>query len=146
MKYTLYMKQNFPFAQNGPFCELESDDILTNDVILPREYDPENGYNPHNVRLWVIGHQFGACFAIFASCEQDALDNGVDLNRMDFCLAENQDYDDDTLTPLGNASELFDLSTVWCAPVQFDAARDIRLIVALARAAASGVDNLGVTA
>jgi hypothetical protein len=140
MKYTITLKQNFPFAQNGPFTEIEGEKIICNDVNLPGHI--ECTYNPYNVRLLVIGHQFGAVCAIFAACDQDALDAAVDAGQMDFCLAEEQDYDNEELTPLGNASELFDLSTVWIAPVEFDAARDIKLIVALARAAESGADTL----
>lgn len=140
MKYHLTLKQNFPFAQNGPFTEIEGEKIICNDVNLPKHI--ESTYNPHNVRLWAIGHEFGAVCAIFASNEQDALDAAVDADQMDFCLAEEQDHDNEHLTPLGNASDLFDLSTVWIAPVEFDAARDIKLIVALARAAESGADTL----
>lgn len=142
MKYNLTLCQNGPFSQNPRFAELDGDKILTNDVILPRAFDPENSYNPHNVQLWVIGHEFGAVCAVFASGIQDAFDSAVDGNMLDCLMAENQDYEDDTLTPLGNASELFDLTYTWIAAVEFDAARDIQLIVALARAAESGADTL----
>jgi len=140
MKYTLTLRQNFPFAQNGPFTEIEGEKIICNDVNLPQHI--ESTYNPHNVRLWAIGHEFGGVCAIFANCEQHALDAAVDADQMDFCLAEEQNHENEELTPLGNASELFDLSTVWIAPVLFESARDIKWIVALARAAESGADTL----
>ena len=140
MKYTLTLKQNFPFAQNPALCEIEQENILCNDVMLPAHI--ESSYNPNNIKLWVIGHTFGAVCAVFASCGQDALDAAVDANKMDAFLAENQDYENEELTPLGNASELFDLSDFWMGEVSFDAARDIGLIVALVRASENGSDTL----
>jgi len=142
MKYTLTLSQNFPFAQNPSFCEIDGEKIICNDVTLPRAIDADAGINPHNVRLWVIGTWLGPVCAIWASCCQDALDAAVDANMMDCFMAENQDYDDPDLTALGNASELFDLSDVWMGEVVFDPARDIQLIVALARASESGKDTL----
>jgi hypothetical protein len=142
MRYNLTLKQSLPFAQNPPFAELEGDKILCNDVNLPASIDPDNGYNPHNVRMWVIGHEFGAICAVFASSEQDAFDAAVDGNMLDCLMAQDQDHDDESLTPLGNASELFDLTYAWLAEVEFDPARDIHLIVKLVRAQAEGDDTL----
>jgi len=136
MSYTLH------FAQFPSTATLDGEAINPTDAVFPREIDADAPSNPYNVRLWVIGHQFGAVCAVWASHEQDALDRAVDTNRMDFCLAETQDYDDEALTALGNASELFDLSEVWIAPVVWDAARDIHLIVAMVRAHESGADTL----
>ncbi len=66
----------------GPFnclpareVELEDERILCNDIILPF-----GEFNPHNVRLWVIGNEFGALGAVWASHEQDALDELVDAD------------------------------------------------------------------
>lgn len=142
MKYTLTLRQNFPFSSCPRFAELEGEKILCNDVQLPREIDPDNSYNPYNIRLWVIGHEFGAICAVFASHDEEAFDAAVDGNLLDCMMAEEQDYDDTSLTPLGNASELFDLTHAWIAPVEFDAARDIHLIVKLVRAGANGDDTL----
>jgi hypothetical protein len=145
MRYTLTLKQSLPFAQNPRFAELEGEKILCNDVNLPKAIDPDNGYNPHNVRLWVIGHEFGAICAVFASHEQDALDSAVDGGMLDCLMAEDQNPPEDEregLAPLGNASELFDLSHAWLAEVEFDATRDIHLIVKLVRASAEGADTL----
>lgn len=134
MKYTLTLK-------NGVTVEIDPALILCNDVTLPRSIEC-GVYNPYNVRLWCIGHTYGAVCAVWASHEQDALDAAVDGNMMDCFLAENQDYDDENLTPLGNASELFDLSDVWMQEVVLDQARDIQLIVALVRASENGRDTL----
>ena len=37
----------------GQAHELKEQDILLNDVTMPGDY------NPNNVRLWVIGHEYG---------------------------------------------------------------------------------------
>jgi len=144
MKYQLTLKQqDFPFAQTPRFAELSADCILLDNVQLPPEIDASDRYNPYNVRLWVIGHEHGAICAVFAGCEQYAFDHAVDLNQLDCLMADDQDYDNEELTALGNASELFDLSHAWIAEVEFDAARDIQLIVAIVKARAECLDNLG---
>lgn len=145
MKYTLHMHQRMPFAQNPALCEIEGERIVCNDVMLPGAIDAASRYNPHNIRLWLIGHVFGAVCATFASCEQDALDAACDAGKLDSFMAEDQtdnDNENEAMAALGNASELFDLSDMWMGEVAFDAARDILLITALARAAESGADTL----
>ena len=137
MKYTLTLKQS-PQAPSS--VELEGDSILLNDVNLPEHI--ERSYNPHNVRLWIIGNEYGALCAVWGSSEQDALDAAVDAGLLDSLMDEEQDYNNEALTPLGNASELFDLDYVWMGKVEFDAARDIKLIVALVRESAEGKDTL----
>lgn len=139
MKYTLTLKQPFPFPQNPRFAELEGENILLNDVNLPEHV--ERSYNPYNVKLWVIGNEYGALCAVWGS-EQDALNEAVDANMLDCLMAEEQDHDNEDLTPLGNASELFDLNSVWMGEVEFDPARDIKLIVAIVRESAEGKDTL----
>lgn len=140
MKYTLTLKQTLPFAQNPRFCELEGEKILLNDVMLPASIDASASYNPHNVRLFVIGHEFGAICAVWASNAQDAFDNAVDANMLDCLMCEDQnpnEEDEEDLARLGNAGELFDLSYAWIGEVEFDAARDIKLIVSIVRATES---------
>jgi hypothetical protein len=151
MPYTLFMRQSFPFAQNPGFAELEGEKILLNNVILPRTIDQENAFNPHSVGLWVIGHEFGALCAVWASNEQDALDEACDAGMLEcFQVSESdvQAYraehgeDDPEWNGLGNASEPHDLTLAWCAPVEFDAARDIALIVAIVRRSEQTEDTL----
>jgi hypothetical protein len=142
MQYHLTLLQSFPFAQNPAFCEIEGARIVCNDVMLPASIDASCRFNPHNVRLWVIGHEFGALCAVFASHEQNALDSAVDAGMLDCMMAEEQNHDDESLRALGNASELFDLSYAWIGQVTFDPARDILLITALARASESGANTL----
>ena len=140
MKYTLTLKQPFPFPQNPRYAQLEGENILLNDVNLPEHI--EHTFNPYNVKLWVIGNEYGALCAVWGSCEQDALDAAVDAGLLDSLMDEEQDYNNEALTPLGNAGELFDLDYVWMGKVEFDAARDIKLIVALVRESAEGKDTL----
>jgi len=141
--YILTLSQNLPLANCPRFADVKAENILLNNVILPRAIDGKNAFNPHNVRLWVIGHEHGAICAVWASHEQDAFDEAVDANKLDCLMADEQDYDDDSLTPLGNASELFNLSYIWIGEVEFEASRDIQLIVDIVRASEQGLDNLG---
>ena len=136
--YTVFTKANrlMPAGQFQVYAE----NIICNDVMLPEEI--EHSYNPRNIRMFIIGATFGVNHCIFAESDQEALDLSVNENKMDFCLAEEQDYDDESLTALGNASELFDLSDVWMAEVDLNASRDIALIIKLVRAQEQGKDTL----
>ena len=136
--YNLTLKQeNGPFFSVPRFVELPGDKIALNNVILPRHIDKENAFNPHNVQLYVIGHEFGAICAVWASHDLEALDEACDLNLLDCFLCEDQspeNYDSGEFVALGNASELFDLQHAWVGVVEFDAARDIQLIVDIIQA------------
>ena len=144
MKYTLHLLRPFSFAQNPEFCELEGAQIRCNDVMLPADFDASSAYNPHKIRLWVIGHTFGAVHAVFAAHEQDALDELADCGALDFCqVADGAETEDsDGFARLGNAGEPFDLSEVWIGEAVFEAPRDVKFIVALARASEAGADYL----
>jgi len=115
--------------------DIEGDKILANDVILPGEY------NPHNVRFWVIGNEFGALGAVWASCESDALDALVDSGLGNGLLIEEKDADEDCAR-LGNAGEPADLTYCWLGEVEFVPSRDWKLLCAFAEARALGADNL----
>lgn len=109
-------------------------DLSADRVDVSECFFGQPAFNPHNVRLWVIGHEFGAVCAVWASCEQDALDNAADRGWMDmFLIGDDADVTDDAAF-LGNAGEPFDLTYAWCVPVQFDPVRDLRTIVILASA------------
>lgn len=153
--FKLYTKANRLMACNEFNVSPES--IICNDVMLPSELDEAGRFNPHNIRLWLIGHMHGPVCAIFASCEQDALDNACDANMLEcFMLSDDEtqayyaECDENTgehpegihYTPLGNASELHNLDDCWMAEVDFKAERDILLIVKLARASEGGHDTL----
>ena len=136
MKFTLHLKQNLPFASNVPITELDGDRILCNDIVLPTET------HPYNIQLWVIGNEYGALGAVWAGNEQDALDALVDAGLGDGLLIDAKDADEET-TYLGNASEPADLQHAWLAPVEWDYARDIILLLKLAFAQGANADTLG---
>lgn len=128
-------------GHSGPDCiDIDNDAILTNDVIFPGEY------NPHNVRLWVIGHEFGAIVALWASNEQDALDDMLDKGYEQFLVQPDDvesDPDGDKYTYLGNAGEPCNLDYAWIKPAALDKDRDFALFLKLAESRGAGHDNLG---
>ena len=133
-------------VNGGPFncspsreIELENDRILCNDVHLPH-----CRINYHNVRLWVIGNEFGALCAVWASCEQDALDEACDAGMLDgLAIEEPKEGDEDEdVTRLGNASEPFDLTNCWMQMVRLDGPKDWELIARFAEAKGACQDTL----
>ena len=140
--YTIHTKGNRLI--HGQTVMLEAKDIICNDVNLPKEFDEVSNFNPYNIRLWVIGNEYGAVCGIFASHEQNALDNACNANAMESFRAESEDSarDDEGYVSLGNAGEAYDLDNCWIAEVDLQAERDIMFIVKLARASEGGHDNL----
>jgi len=77
-----------------------------------------------------IYNEFGLFCVVAADHLQDALDIAVDENCMDSCLVPFDELDAyqrkqlergegvDDLTPLGNASELFDLTYIQCRELE----------------------------
>lgn len=122
--------------------ELDADRILSNDVVLPWES------NVHGVKLWVIWSEYGPACAVWADCEQDALDAMVDADLGKAFLLDDDyvskltDEERDGLAQLGNAGEYADLTYCGLAPVVFDEARDCRLLCAFAEARGTGADTL----
>lgn len=98
------------------------------------------GFNPHSVRLWVIGNEFGALCAVWADCEQDALDEAVDANFLDSLQVDEAEFaqmpedEQDEFARLGNAGEPFDLSNVWIQTVRLSEKEDCQLLCALSYA------------
>ena len=69
-------------------------------------------YNPHNVRAWAIGNEFGLLGVVVAGHEAEALDEAVDAGVMDSMLMAPEDQAEyeaeewhDSFTYAGNASE-----------------------------------------
>jgi hypothetical protein len=116
----------FNCAPAGEF-QLEPERILCNDVRLPGES------HPYNLQLWVIGHEFGPIGAVWATCEQDALDTLVDEGLGEALLIEEADADEDS-DHLGNAGEPANLDYAWMRTVVFDPARDWELLCKFAEA------------
>lgn len=89
------------------------------DVVNPDDYTERGGFNPHNVRPWLIHNEFGTLCIVYSSNEQDALDEAVDADKMDSCLVSDADYAEaereghaDEYASLGNAGEPFDLTYI----------------------------------
>lgn len=132
--FTLYTK-------HGEWA-VEPERIACNDIILSGEY------NPHKVKLWVLGNEYGPCGAVWAGDLQDALDELCDqglaggLLLDDDFVADMDEEERDALGVIGNASEPADLTHLWAEEVIFKSERDMKLLLALAEARGSGVDFL----
>ena len=114
---------------DGGSSELDDENILINDVTFPWEF------NPHKVRLWVIGHEHGPIVAVWASNEQDAFDQMLDEGYEHFLVEDPEDDPEGVkYSYLGNAGEPCNLDYAWIEEVELDPARDITLIVQLAEA------------
>lgn len=113
---------------DGRDVEIDNKSILANDVTFQHEY------NPHNVRLWVIGHEFGAVCAVWAACEQDAFDEMVDSDLGDAFLISDEDIEnDEEYAYLGNAGEAASLDNAWIEAVDLQK-QEIELLLAFAEA------------
>lgn len=116
--------------------ELPANKIMCNETpVLPGDK------HPHNMRLWLFGHEFGALCAIWASSEQDALDSAVDLDLMDSMRVDSETLKNSTESELegfiylGNASEAFYQEYLWSDEVVFDKQRDFEMLIRFARCA-----------
>jgi hypothetical protein len=120
--------------------ELEAERILCNDVHLPHD----RGSNYHNVRLWVLGNQFGAMGAVWASCEQDAIDELIDKDLAGGILIDEKDIDeeDEDVSRGGNAGEPYDSQYLWMNEVEFNPERDWKVLCMFAEARGAAHDNL----
>ena len=115
--------------------ELDERSILANDVIFPHEY------NPNDVRLWVIGHEYGPVAAVWADCEQAALDLLIDSGLGDcFLVDDESDIDEDTAR-LGNAGAPCNLNYTWIDPVDLSKL-PLPVLLAFAEARGAGNDTL----
>ena len=137
--YNLTLKANRLFS--GIVKENVNDNLfLVSDFTLP------DSYNPHNTRLFYIGVQCGFEWldlaVIWANCEQEALDIACDNDMLDNLLAEDQDYEDESLTAIGNASELFNLESIILQEVDIDKIRDFHLLVKYVQAVEQNADFL----
>lgn len=140
MKYTIHTAFN-RLCPCGAH-EIGAERILCNDVILPGER------HPYNMRLWVIGDEYGAICAVWASNEQDALDEMIDSGLGDSFLVADEDLasmtpkDREDLTHLGNAGELCDLANCWMGEAEFEKERDFELLIKFAEARGACAENL----
>lgn len=146
MKFTLHTKAK----DGGPFnCRPAGVYVLEGEHINISGADCSLGYPGSRFagRLYVIGNEFGAIAAVTARHEQDALDQLIDSGLGDSFLVDPQptheEAEENEYAALGNAGEYCDLTYAWIAEVAFDVARDIDLIVAIAKAEGACEDTLG---
>ncbi len=125
------------FNNNGfeLLSQLKNDHIHCNDVILPGEF------NPHNVRLFVICHEFAPVAAVWAYHEQAALDAFVDLGYETFKVYD-PDPNCEDYAYCGDASEPQNLDTCHIVPVEFNPAIPDQLSYLLMFAEQRHNDNL----
>lgn len=119
--------------------QLDAKRIACNDITFLWER------HPHNMRLWVIGNEYGALGAVWASHEQDALDELVDRGLGESLLVGNADMDEEDMVDwasLGSAGEPADLTSVWLQTVRLDPTKDSLLCIAFEEARGSGADTL----
>jgi hypothetical protein len=120
---------------SGQEIELHSHCILCNDITFPWEF------NPHNTRLWIVSNEYGALGAVWAYCEQDALDELVDNDLGNGLLIDEADADEDCCR-LGNAGEPANLDYCRIDQVRLDPALDCQLLCKFAEARGAVYDNL----
>jgi len=117
---------------------LVPESVLSNNVIFGGEY------NPHNVRPWIIGNEYGAICLVWAENEQEALDVMVDSGLGDSFLIDEYDTDVEDLGDysfLGNAGEVADLSNAWIVEVEI-MKQSMEVIIMFAKAVGANVDDL----
>jgi hypothetical protein len=144
--YRIITKGNriMPHAQT---LDMKPEEILTNDVTFPWEH------HHHTTRLWIIGNEFGAIAAVWASCEQYALDEACDAGltaglststteeELDAMTEEERDEWEETITRLGNAGEPHDLTYLWMQEADLHET-PVQTIAALAEARGAMASDL----
>jgi hypothetical protein len=147
MKYKLKLKP----LDGGAFncmpareVEVDAEHIICNDVRFPWDF------NPHNVRLWCIGNEFGVLGCVWASSEQDAFDELCDNNLSaglmvdepeSFESDEEREEWEESICRLGNAGEPHDMDYASIQLVDIKAC-GIEFMCKLAEARGAGADNL----
>jgi hypothetical protein len=135
-------------VNGGPFnclpsreVEVACERVLCNDVVFPWEA------HPHGMRLWAVGNEFGIVGAVWAGCEQDALDELVDAGLGDSFLVPEDDQasasedEQEEWAHLGNAGEPCDLTYAWIQPVDLSRC-GAPVLCAFAEARSSASDTL----
>lgn len=88
---------------------------IENDMIVDiDDWIPEGEYNPHSVRPWAIGDQFGTIAVAFADSGAAAIDAAIDAGKLDGRqIHDHECADDCEALHGGNAGEAFDQSYLW---------------------------------
>lgn len=141
MKFTIHTEA----VNGGAFncapamsVEMEDDRISIHGSSCSPDY-PGNRTGAGN--LYLIGNEFGALGVVCADNEPEAIDELVDNDLaggllIDECSPEEEEENE--YSRHGNGGELCDLTHAWIRRVSLDPARDIALIVAIAKAGATG--------
>lgn len=142
---TLFLNQTHPFASSPVCAELAPERILCNNVIFAGEF------NSHNVRLWVIGNEYGAMGAVWADCLGDAIDELIDADLAGGILIDEETQKTMTADEAkecgrgGNAGELYETDHLWAAEVNFDVKKrdgDLTTLLKFAEARGACASNL----
>ena len=64
------------------------------DVVNPGEYIPQGEDNPYHIRPWVAFDHGFVLGVVFASCEQNALDELADNGRLDMFLVNGKELEE----------------------------------------------------
>jgi hypothetical protein len=136
--YTVKKIKLYPYSRDSQPVPVDADRILCNDVVF--QGDPGAG----NTKLWLCASLYGPMGAVWASNEEEALNELVDQGLADAILVDenNTHLEEEQITHLGNHGMPCDLSNVGCAPVIFIPERDWRLLCKFAEARGAGHDNL----
>ena len=111
--------------QHGDTVEIPYERCLCNNVIFGDEF------NPHKVKPWIIGNEYGVLCLVWGDCEQDALDAACDgdmlaglaIDEKD-ALEKEEKYGGEGVMRLGNASEPFDSTYAWIEAVRLTAIQE----------------------
>lgn len=137
------VKLHLPAFDGKPFCcepaedvELRPDHVLCNEVILPWEsWDRQ-------LRLYVIGAEYGAICAAWGDSEQDALGFAADAGLL-LDLESEDPRNWESCEALGEDGKMFSLETAWIRPAKLRPAKDVQLLCSFAEARGAGHSNLG---
>ncbi len=108
--------------------------ILCNNIRLPIDGNSQT-------KLYVIGNQFGAIGAVWASCEGDAIDELIDRDMAGGILI-SEDRATDNTPRGGNDSQPYDDEYTWIAEVEFNPVRDWDILLLFAEARGAGHETL----
>ena len=131
------------FQTTTKAIDVNLDRCLAEDVVFKDEY------NPHSVRPWIIGNEYGALCLVWASSEQDALDNACDANLLAGIALDEEvveelvaDGNEDSIMYLGNASEPFESENVWLTDSITLTHKQERMFAEARGAGAKTLDNI----
>lgn len=129
-------------TKDGNVYQLESYQIHVNDLALP------GLYNPHKVKMFIVGNEYGPLCALWAS-ESELFDTLIDLGCGEAFVVSEEDLEDYRLEDgsydvsyCGNDSSPCDLSNAWYEEVDFDSL-DVDTKYQIARAWIAGDETLG---